>query len=350
MLEVISPLSILIPIWFFLIKISSENKQVKLDNYGRKQVAIRKALSSTSKHIIVLTMLLYGKFIFNQALYDPSSDTSIASSVYFYICFSVLTIAILNFVSKYRAEVISIYRLEEKRNEGLSRSMEITQVDALSKALNAFILIFVLAIILNKIGVSAKSLMAFGGMGSIVIGFAAKDFLSDFISGLLLYADRQFFINDWVKISEHDVEGVVEFIGWRVSRIRTLDNQPIYVPNKFLGSSIIQNVTRREGMRIKEFINIDINCVHKVPAICKEIKNDVLIKHTGINTERTIIVGLNGFDGEVANIYISAHTKTSDIEGFYSIKQDIWVKIYSILQDNGVEIRAPKNLVFKTIV
>ena len=85
--------------------------------------------------------------------------------------------------------------------------------------------------LLQTLGLSISGLMAFGGMGGIAVGFAAQDLLANFFGGLFIYTDRPFSVGDWIRSPDRNIEGTVEKIGWRVTRIRTFDKRPLYIPN-----------------------------------------------------------------------------------------------------------------------
>ena len=65
-------------------------------------------------------------------------------------------------------------------------------------------------------GLQRFGVLAFGGIGGIAVGFAAKDLLPIF-SGLMVYLDRPFSVGDWVRSPEKNIEGTVEHIGWRTT-------------------------------------------------------------------------------------------------------------------------------------
>jgi MscS family membrane protein len=87
-------------------------------------------------------------------------------------------------------------------------------------------------------GFSISGLLTFGGVGGIVMGFAAKDMLSNIFGGLMLQMDRPFSTGDWIRSSQF--EGTVEKIGWRMTRIRTFSKNPIYIPNSIFASIPIE--------------------------------------------------------------------------------------------------------------
>ncbi|UKA04663.1 mechanosensitive ion channel family protein [Photobacterium damselae] len=216
-----------------------------------------------------------------------------------------------------------------------------TKIIAVSNAFNILLFMCYSVTVLDKFGISTGSLLAFGGFGSIVLGFAARDILSDFVSAILLFVDGQFSCGDWIKLENPKVEGTVESIGWRVCKIKTFDNRPLYVPNSLLGKAIILNVTRRDAMRIKEYISIDPKHVANISAICKEIKNDIIRTPDGIDPERNVVVNVTSYKAGCCWIYISAHTRITDTIHFYGIKQALLLRVVSTLKAHGIEIVKP---------
>ena len=66
-------------------------------------------------------------------------------------------------------------------------------------------------------------MLALGGVSGIAVGFAAKDLLANFFGALMIYLDKPFKIGDWVRSSDKEIEGIVEAIGWRQTRIRNFN-------------------------------------------------------------------------------------------------------------------------------
>lgn len=337
------PLLLLVPLWIALVKVGLILHRLNKGKYGKKTLAIIDGVASIRVPLFYLSVLVYVRFLVEEFI--PNKNNYIFDfldkHLFFFVSIALLSNAIIRFVNSYSEDLHARFEKEESYY-GLTKSDEKTHTAAFAKVLNGTWFVITIVVILDHFGVPASSILAFGGMGSIVIGFAAKDILSDIISGVLLYFDNQFKIGDWIKIDSPALEGNVESIGWRVSKILTFDKRPVYVPNKFLGSAVIQNVTRRESMRFKESLTLDLESVPKISTICRDIKNEILYNHDGIDTDKPIIVNLESFAGEVANIYISAYSKSADTTGFYAIKQDIWVKVFHVLENHDVKIKAPK--------
>ncbi len=96
-------------------------------------------------------------------------------------------------------------------------------------------------IILGQFGVEISALIAVLGVGSLAVALALQDTLGNFFAGVHLLADRPVRPGDYVKVDGTDIIGTIEEIGWRSTRIRTWDNNIVYVPNTKMSSSILVN-------------------------------------------------------------------------------------------------------------
>ncbi len=142
-----------------------------------------------------------------------------------------------------------------------------TTVGAVSKLLRASVVITAVLGLLQALGYSISGVLAFGGVGGIAVGFAAKDLLANFFGGLTIYMDRPFAVGDWVRSPDREIEGTVENIGWRQTRIRTFDRRPLYVPNATFTQVSLENPSRMENRRILETVGIRYGDVDKMASI-----------------------------------------------------------------------------------
>ena len=118
----------------------------------------------------------------------------------------------------------------------MAEPMDETTVRAIGKLLRASVIITAILIAMQVFGYSISGLLAFGGIGGLAVGFAAKDLLANFFGGLMLYLDQPFKVGDWVRSPDQEIEGTVEDVGWRLTRIRTFDKRPLYIPNAIFNS------------------------------------------------------------------------------------------------------------------
>ena len=129
-------------------------------------------------------------------------------------------------------------------------------MDAITKLLQMFVIITATLVVLQTLGVSVSGVLALGGIGGLAIGFAAKDLLANFFGGLMLYLDRPFAVGDWIRSPDREIEGDVEQIGWRLTRIRTFDKRPLYIPNAIFTTIAVENPSRMSNRRIYETIGL----------------------------------------------------------------------------------------------
>ncbi|MCP3670264.1 MAG: mechanosensitive ion channel family protein [Gammaproteobacteria bacterium] len=224
--------------------------------------------------------------------------------------------------------------------ESGERDFDAHTVEAISKLIRISIIITSALVTLQTLGFSVSGVLAFGGIGGIAIGFAAKDLLSNFFGGLMIYMDRPFKVGDWIRSNDRDIEGTVEHIGWRLTRIRTFDKRPLYIPNSIFATITVENPSRMTNRRIYETIGIRYDDSVKMDAIVKDVKQ-MLLDHPEINTKATLIVNFVSFSASSIDFFVYTFTKTTDWVDFHEIKQDILLKIMSIIDHHGAEMAFP---------
>jgi len=194
--------------------------------------------------------------------------------------------------------------------------------------------------VLQSIGVSISGLLAFGGIGGIAVGFAAKDLLANFIGGLSIYLDRPFTTGDWIRSPDRNIEGTVEDIGWRLTRIRTFDQRPLYVPNAVFGQISVENPSRMFNRRIYETVGIRYQDSQSMAPIVEQVRA-MLQSHQEIDLSRTLIVNFVSFGPSSLDFFVYTFTKTTDWVRFHEIKQDVMLKILDIVISNGADVAFP---------
>ncbi len=219
-------------------------------------------------------------------------------------------------------------------------SLDEHTVHAIGKLLRISVFITGGLILLQTLGYSISGILAFGGVGGIAIGFAAKDLLANFFGGLMIYLDRPFKVGDWVRSSEKEIEGTVEHIGWRLTRIRTFDKRPLYVPNSIFTNITVENPSRMTNRRIKETIGIRYDDVHKMSTIVEQVRT-MLREHPEIDTNQTLIVNFNAFASSSLDFFIYTFTRTTEWVRYHEIKQDVLLRIIEIIESNGAEVAFP---------
>ena len=219
-----------------------------------------------------------------------------------------------------------------------------TTAAVVGKLLRASVIVTALLMCLQSVGVSIAGVLAFGGLGGLAIGFAARDLLANFFGALMIFLDRPFAVGDWIRSPDREVEGTVEEIGWRVTRIRTFDQRPLYVPNSVFASLTVENPSRMSNWRIHEVIGVRYGDVSVLPAILEETRA-MLRGHEAIDGERILMVNLLSFGPSSLEIMIYTFTKTTEWTEFHKVKEDVLLRIAGIIERHGAALAFPTQTV-----
>lgn len=218
---------------------------------------------------------------------------------------------------------------------------DVTTVTAIGKLLRVAVVITTVLVLLQSFGYSISGVLAFGGVGGLAVGFAAKDLLANFFGGLMIYMDRPFAVGEWVRSPDREIEGTVENIGWRLTRIRTFDRRPLYVPNAIFTQVAVENPSRMENRRILETIGIRYDDASKMGGIIDDVTK-MLREHPELETEeRVLICNFNTFAASSLNFFIYTFTKTVNWVEFHGIKQDVLLRTIEIVESHGAECAFP---------
>ncbi len=224
------------------------------------------------------------------------------------------------------------------------KPLDTTTVVAIGKLLRVSILITSSLIVLQTLGYSVSGVLAFGGIGGLAVGFAAKDLLANFFGGLMVYLDRPFKVGDWIRSPDRSIEGTVEDIGWRLTRIRTFDKRPLYVPNAIFTQIAVENPSRMSNRRIKETIGIRYDDADKMAVIVSDV--EAMLKfHSAIDHRQMLMVNFNAFAASSLDFFIYTFTKTTDWAEYHKIKQDVLLKVLAVIESHGAECAFPTSTV-----
>ena len=217
-------------------------------------------------------------------------------------------------------------------------------VAALARLVRISIIISATLVALETLGFSISGVLAFGGVGGIAIGFAAKDLLANFFGGLMIHLDRPFSVGDWIRSPDRQIEGTVEDIGWRLTRIRTFDKRPLYLPNSTFTTIAVENPSRMTHRRIYETIGVRYDDANKVRVIVQDVKA-MLMAHEEIDQTQTMIVNFNQFAPSSLDFFIYTFTRTTEWIHYHEVKEDVLLKIMDIIVGHGAEVAFPTSTI-----
>jgi len=201
-----------------------------------------------------------------------------------------------------------------------------------------------LAAMLQVWGINVTALIASLGLGGLAFALAAKDTASNLFGSFALLADKSIRIGEWVKVN--GVEGTVEDIGMRTTKIRSFGKSLITVPNQIVANNPIENFSRRGVRRIKMRIGLTYATnSQQITTIVEEIKY-MLHTHEHIAQKETLLVNFESFGDSALNIFIYTFTSTANWAKYLNIREDIHLKIMKIVEDNGSSFAFPSQSIY----
>jgi len=193
-------------------------------------------------------------------------------------------------------------------------------------------------------GINVTALVASLGIGGLAFALAAKDAASNLFGSFSLLADKSIRIGEWIKVN--GVEGIVEDIGMRTTKIRSFEKSLITVPNQIVANNPIENFSRRGVRRIKMRIGLTYGTsseqMHK---IVEEIKY-MLHSHEHIAKKETLLVNFESFGDSALTLFIYTFTSTANWAKYLDIREDIHFKIMHIVEQNGSHFAFPSQSIY----
>lgn len=244
--------------------------------------------------------------------------------------------AIYDLIGYYAANEHEIHRI-------FNREVDKILIPFLSKVIRVVVLSLAFVAIASTWEYDVNGFIAGLGLGGLAFALAAKDLLANIFSGIVIITDKPFSIGDWIKTSE--VEGTIEDINFRSTRIRTFDQALVTVPNSNLVNAPIINFTKRPMRRLTFQIGVTYSTSSdKIKRCLAEIEK-VLRNHPGID-QKTIFVKFDSFGDSALQLFLYCFTKTIVWEEYLNIKQDINLKIMEVLETEGVSFAFPSTSVY----
>ena len=227
-----------------------------------------------------------------------------------------------------------------ERGKASAVDFDVTTAMALSKLVRLLVFVVTAITVAHTLGFQIGGLLALGGVGGIAVGLAARDLLANFFGGLTIYLDRPFSVGDWIRSPDKSIEGTVEYISWRHTRIRAFNKNPIYVPNAVFTNIVVENPSRMSHRRLKVTVGLRYGDFAQVEAVVADIRA-MLLAHEGIDTSQTLIVNFNGFGASSLDIMVYGFTKTTVWTEYHHVKQDVLLRMGRIVAAHGAEIAFP---------
>ena len=182
------------------------------------------------------------------------------------------------------------------------------------------------------------------GVGGIAIGLAAQDTIKNFFGSIMLFSDRPFEMGDRVVIDGHD--GPVETVGFRSTRIRTLEGHLVTVPNGELANKTILNIGKRPNIRRVMNLGITYDTPPEKVERAIEILREILDHHEGMNPELPPRVLFNDFKDCSLNLMVIYWYHPPDYWAYAEFSERVNFEILRRFNEEGIEFAFPTQTVF----
>lgn len=204
--------------------------------------------------------------------------------------------------------------------------------------------IFALAAVLliQNLGYQVSSLIAGLGIGGLAVALAAQDTLANVFGTVVMLTDRPFKVGDWVLLDS--VEGTVEQIGFRSTRIRTWGKSLVVVPNKLLTSQSIENWSAMPKRRVKQTLSLTYSTTPEQMEAFVDGVRTLLAGDDAVDPE-FLMVQFTDFGASSLDILVYYFTKTTVWTQYLAERQRLNLEFMRIARKVGVDFAFPTQTV-----
>lgn len=288
--------------------------------------------------VFVTSLGVYGAVMFIMVGHAPPA----LRTCFGRICFAVAASAALWYVYRVVEVVDHVLRRFARRTD---TEFDDSFVDVIRKTLRVFILVVGIMIIgKNVLKWDITALLASAGVVGLAVAFAAQDTVANFFGTLMLLLDKPFRVGERVLVDGAD--GPVEAIGFRSTRIRTLQGHQVSIPNKTMANATIENVGRRR--HIKRLTNIAITYDTPVEKVEKALSiiRGILANHRGMDPEFPPRVFFSEFNNYSLNILMIAWYHPGEYWQYLEWCEDVNLRIMRQFEAEGIEFAFPTSTTY----
>ena len=197
--------------------------------------------------------------------------------------------------------------------------------------------------IFQAFGFSAVGIISGMGIGGIAIALAAQNTIANFFGSITVLMDRPFVIGDWIVTSS--IEGEVEAVGLRSTRIRTFYNSLVTIPNNLLTTAIIDNMGRRHFRRYKTLLGVQYDTPpDRIEAFCEGIRE--LILSYNFTRKDIFHVYANEFSASSIDILLVCFFLVPDTAAEYKSRSTLILDIMRLAESMDIRFAFPTQTIY----
>lgn len=209
----------------------------------------------------------------------------------------------------------------------------------IKQSLRIFTLIVGVLTILASLEVDVIALLGGLGIGGIAIALAAQDAVGNFIGTISIFADRPFKVGDWIIVGDK-VDGNVEQIGFRSTKVRTWPKTLMSIPNKVLATEIVDNWSRMPKRRVKMTVGVTYSTTpEQMEELLRRIR-ELLMNDEGVDPD-FFLVRFTDFGASSLDIFLYYFTKSIKWDEHLGVRERVNLNIMRSIRDMGLSIAFP---------
>ncbi len=251
----------------------------------------------------------------------------------------IVAVSLTYMVLKFIDLIMNYWRMRATEQQDQAFNQQLFPI--IRKSLKVFIIAVAALVTLDNLGINITAAIASLSIGGLAVGLAAQDTLANLFGAIAIFLDKPFKIGDRVQVE--NVDGPVESIGLRSTRIRNLDGHLVTIPNKTMGNAVIINVAARP--RIKTIMNIGITYDTPVERVklALEIIKEVYGKHP-MTSE--LITSFNKFESSSLNVLVVHFWKDSDFVASLGGLQEMNLSLKERFDKEGINFAFPTQTLY----
>ncbi|MGH1363212.1 MAG: mechanosensitive ion channel family protein [Calditrichia bacterium] len=211
------------------------------------------------------------------------------------------------------------------------------------KTFKVVIAVTIGVMVIQNLGYSVTSLVASLGVGGLALALAAQDTVANLFGSVVVFTDKPFQVGDWVQFQ--GVEGTIEEVGFRTTKVRRFDKSMVTVPNSTFSTNPITNHSRRPIRRIKMNVGVTYEAkANQLKALMADLR-ELLSEHQGID-QSFHFVHFTEFGDSSLNLQIYCFTKSTVWTDFLATREDLMLQIMQVVERHGLEMAFPTRTVY----
>jgi len=215
-------------------------------------------------------------------------------------------------------------------------------IPIMAKVIKFLIAFIIIASFLQSQGYSLTSLIAGFGITGLAVGFAAQQTIASMFGTLSILSDKVYKIGDYIKIKEY--EGYVENINLRSTKIRTLDNFLVTLPNDICADTAIENISKATKRKIEIIFGVTYDTSDEKIQRAIDIIKEVMSERSDIYKDFHVFV--DKLDSSSINIKLFAYAKTKAYFNYLQIRGSVIQSVVRRFRDENIEFAFPSQTVY----